>query len=398
VAQHRGGQDADGPEPPADRQRRDRGRRRVRGPPQRSPRSLVHVPEPGPHHRGHVADNGNTYFIGNPGEGIATSFPKATRTYHAVTVQFSKNFSDLWQAQVSYTWSQLRGNYEGLFVNGTGQLDPNINATFDLAQLLVNQDGPLSGRHHAHHQGVRSEGVRDQPGVQRDPRTHLYGASGPPISYTGPSNETGYGPGQVYILQRGQGGRLPWVNSVDARVALNYRLSKDAVITVGVDGFNLFNFQNPIRVDEEYVTLPSLTGGGRDPGPIVNGTQGTIPAPYGVNGALPRGGVVAGPNGPELKTVVLPDPDQQPQTYAINPNWGGPRSTRPCAASGSPPASASEDRRHHVQAFVPCGAPGRAARGLRRRGQHDLPRAAPLARRLPVRDGPYRPGERRSGM
>jgi len=68
--------------------------------------------------------------------------------------------------------------------------------------------------------------------------------------------------------------------------------------------------------------LPSLTGGGRDPGPIVNGTQGSIPAPYGVNGSLPRGGVVAGPNGPELKTVVLPDPDQQPQTYAINPNWG----------------------------------------------------------------------------
>ena len=91
------------------------------------------------------ADNGNTYFIGNPGEGIATSFPKATRTYHAVTVQFAKNFSDLWQAQVSYTWSRLRGNYDGLFVHGTGQLDPNINATFDLAQLLVNQDGPLSG-------------------------------------------------------------------------------------------------------------------------------------------------------------------------------------------------------------------------------------------------------------
>ncbi|HZJ55881.1 MAG TPA: TonB-dependent receptor [Myxococcaceae bacterium] len=270
------------------------------------------------------ADNGNTYFVGNPGEGIATSFPKATRTYHAVTLQFTKNFSDLWQAQVSYTWSQLRGNYEGLFVNGTGQLDPNINATFDLAQLLVNQDGPLSGdithtiKVFAAKEFIISSVLSLSLGLT------YTGASGPPISYTGPSNETGYGPGQVYILQRGQGGRLPWVHSVDARLALNYRLSKDSVITVGVDGFNLFNFQNPIRVDEEYVTLPSLTGGGRDPGPIVNGTQGTIPAPYGVNGYLPRGGVVAGPNGVTLKTVVLPDPDQQPQTYAINPNWGRP--------------------------------------------------------------------------
>jgi hypothetical protein len=268
------------------------------------------------------ADNGNTYFIGNPGEGIATSFPKATRTYHAVTVQFSKNFSDLWQAQVSYTWARLRGNYEGLFVNGTGQLDPNINATFDLAQLLVNQDGPLSGDiTHTIKVFVAKEFVIS-PVFSLTLGLSYTGASGPPISYTGPSNETGYGPGQVYILQRGQGGRLPWVNTVDARLALNYRLSKDSVISVGVDGFNLFNFQNPIRVDEEYVTLPSLTGNARDPGPIVNGTQGNVPAPYGVNGNLPRGGVVAGPNGPELKTVVLPDPDQQPQTYAINPNWG----------------------------------------------------------------------------
>jgi hypothetical protein len=270
------------------------------------------------------ADNGNTYFVGNPGEGIATSFPKASRTYHAVTFQFTKNFSDLWQAQVSYTWSQLRGNYEGLFVNGTGQLDPNINATFDLAQLLVNQDGPLSGDITHTIKVFAAKEFIITPVLSLSLGLTYTGASGPPISYTGPSNETGYGPGQVYILQRGQGGRFPWVHSVDVRLALNYRLSKDSVITVGVDGFNLFNFQNPIRVDEEYVTLPSLTGGGRDPGPIVNGTQGNIPAPYGANGHLPRGGVVAGPNGPTLKTVVLPDPDQKPQTYSINPNWGRP--------------------------------------------------------------------------
>ena len=270
------------------------------------------------------ADNGNTYFIGNPGEGIATSFPKAERTYHAVTVQFTKNFSDLWQAQISYTWSQLRGNYDGLFRNEDGQLDPNINSTFDLAQLLVNQNGPLSGDITHTVKVYASKEFVILPVLSLSIGLTYTGASGPPISYTGPSNETGYGPSQVYILQRGEGGRLPWVHSIDARLAVNYRLSKDSVFSVGVDGFNLFNFQNPIRVDQEYVTLPSLTGGGRDPGPILNGKQGSIPAPYGVNGSLPRGGVIAGPNGPELKTVILPDPDQQPQTYAINPNWGRP--------------------------------------------------------------------------
>ena len=270
------------------------------------------------------ADNGNTYFIGNPGEGIASSFPRAERTYHAVTAQFTKSFSDLWQAQISYTWAQLRGNYEGLFVNGTGQLDPNINATFDLAQLLVNQNGPLPGdiTHTVKVYLAKEFAIGSALSIGLG--VSYTGASGPPISYTGPSNETGYGPGQVFILARGQGGRLPWVNTVDARLTVNYRLSKDSVFSVGVDGFNLFNFQNPIAVDQEYVTLPSLTGNARDPGPILNGKQGSVPAPYGVNGSLPRGGVIAGPSGPELKTVVLPDPDQQPQTYAINPNWGRP--------------------------------------------------------------------------
>ena len=54
-------------------------------------------------------DEANTYFIGNPGEGIADTFPKAKRTYHAVTLNFTKSFADLWLAQVSYTWSSSAG-------------------------------------------------------------------------------------------------------------------------------------------------------------------------------------------------------------------------------------------------------------------------------------------------
>ena len=77
--------------------------------------------------------DGQTYFIGNPGEGIADSFPKAKRVYDAVTVTFNKTFSDLWLAQVSYTWSRLTGNYDGLWApNYQQQLDPNITANFDL--------------------------------------------------------------------------------------------------------------------------------------------------------------------------------------------------------------------------------------------------------------------------
>jgi hypothetical protein len=263
------------------------------------------------------ADNGNTYFIGNPGEGIATSFPRATRTYHAVTASFVKTFSDLWQAQISYTWSQLRGNYEGLFDPYYNQLDPNINATFDLPQQMINQDGPLSADvTHTIKLFLAKEWVIT-PTLSLTTGLAYAGASGTPFNFIGADNVTGY---EVYILQRGQGGRLPWVHSVDARLAVNYRFSKDSALTVGVDGFNLFNSQSPTGVDQGYPILPP--DGELGSGHIVNGTQGNVPAPYGVNGSLPRGGMVPTPSGPQPKTVVLPDPEQRPQTYAINPNWG----------------------------------------------------------------------------
>ncbi len=41
-------------------------------------------------------------------------------------------------------WSKLEGNYDGLFQNSTGQLDPNINSAFDYADFLINAQGPLS--------------------------------------------------------------------------------------------------------------------------------------------------------------------------------------------------------------------------------------------------------------
>src|SRR6185369_11752376 len=90
-------------------------------------------------------DEANTYFIGNPGYGIARDFPKPVRDYDAGTVFFQKAFSSGWLGQASYTLSSLRGNYAGLFRPETGQLDPNINSDFDLRSLLVNHTGPLPG-------------------------------------------------------------------------------------------------------------------------------------------------------------------------------------------------------------------------------------------------------------
>ena len=293
-------------------------------------------------------DEATTYFIGNPGEGIASSFPKAKRTYDAVTVQFSKNFSDLWLAQASYTWTHLYGNYDGLFRPENNQLDPNLNSTFDLKSLLLNQEGPLAGDiTHNIKVYVAKEFVL-APVFSVSLGGSYNGQSGAPINYRGA--QVLYGPGEAYILERGQGGRLPWVNTFDARLGLNYRLGKDSVITFGVEAFNLFNAQRPTSVNENY-TYDQV-------GPIPNGKQGSIPGNVigstvfrnddpskgpvydpsksfadnvaagaasvitAGNGSLPAPGYVNG----APKRVLLPDPAQNPFPAAVNPTWGKPAS------------------------------------------------------------------------
>ncbi len=271
-------------------------------------------------------DEANTYFIGNPGEGIADTFPKAKRTYHAVTASFVKTFSDLWLAQLSYTWTQLRGNYDGLYRPENNQLDPNLNSTFDLKSLLLNQDGPLAADiTHNVKLYVAKEFVV-APVVSLTIGLSFNAASGPPINYLGA--QVLYGPGEAYILTRGSGGRLPWVTSFDARLGVNYRLSKDKVFTVSVEGFNVFNSQRPVTVDNNY-TFDTV-------GPIIGATQGTVPKQYGGrqnpdgsfapgNGSLPKPFYANGAPG----VVSLPDPTQQPIAANLNPNWGRPQQYQP---------------------------------------------------------------------
>lgn len=195
-------------------------------------------------------DEAATYFIGNPGSGLAADFPKATRDYDAVTVFFNKAFSDLWLAQVSYTWSYLRGNYAGLFRPETDQLDPNINSDFDLISLLPNRTGPLPGdRTHV----IKVFGAKEfviTGSMSFNVGLTYKARSGNPISYLG--SHVLYGADEVFVLPRGSGGRTPWVHTVDARAGFNYKFTKDNVLQVSVDIFNMFNFAAVTAVDETF--------------------------------------------------------------------------------------------------------------------------------------------------
>jgi hypothetical protein len=211
-------------------------------------------------------DEGNTYFIGNPGSGLAKDFPVAKRDYDAVTVYFNKAFSDLWLAQVSYTWSYNRGNYAGLFRPETLQLDPNVNSDFDLISLLPNRDGPLPGnRTHV----IKIFGAKEfvlTGSMSFNVGLTYKGRSGTPIEYLG--SHIAYGSDEVFVLPRGSGGELPWIHTVDARAGFNYKFTKDNMLQVSVDIFNMFNFDSVTQVDQRFTSadvLPLQPSGTKSP-------------------------------------------------------------------------------------------------------------------------------------
>jgi len=105
-------------------------------------------------------DDGNNYFIFNPGrvvdpanpattEDLACADPaigcfgRARRYYRALEFTATKRFTNNYQFIASYVFSSLIGNYEGLFRNDNGQSDPNITSLFDLVSLLPNTYGRL---------------------------------------------------------------------------------------------------------------------------------------------------------------------------------------------------------------------------------------------------------------
>jgi hypothetical protein len=202
-------------------------------------------------------DDGYTYFIGNPGFGIAKELPKATRDYTGLTFAVNKAFSNLWFVQASYTYAMLKGNYSGLFKPETRQLSPNATTDFDYLVLSANRSGylPLDFRHNIRAQLAKEFAFSSKVGAGLS--LGYYGMSGAPTNAYG-NYENRWG--EVLITPRGTGKRLPWYNTVHAGAKLNIRLAKDSILTLGCTVFNVFNFKTVTSVDEMFTyqnVLPS---------------------------------------------------------------------------------------------------------------------------------------------
>ncbi len=108
-------------------------------------------------------DDGDNYFLFNPGEPLPPGpggvngnteyqacnnpaigcFGRARRYYRALELTMSRKFGNNFSFNMSYVYSSLIGNYEGLFRNDNGQSDPNITSLFDLVSLLSGAYGRL---------------------------------------------------------------------------------------------------------------------------------------------------------------------------------------------------------------------------------------------------------------
>ena len=201
------------------------------------------------------------YLITNPSP--AQGFPKPTRKYDAVTLKLSRQLHDRWQFLSSYTWSRLRGNYEGYFRRDNSQANPLTTSMFDFAYLndpdifkYLIEDGKL---------------MNDRPHVITVAGSYGFGfkmtagltlrvASGVPKTKLG-FNEVYASASDYPIESRGTSGRTP--TTTDVGVHLDYPLEiRGNHIEMVFDVFNFFNQQNALDYEHAFER-----GGAIDPVP-----------------------------------------------------------------------------------------------------------------------------------
>jgi outer membrane receptor protein involved in Fe transport len=184
--------------------------------------------------------------------------PEEERTLDAVTVVLSShNRWQGWQAQASYTWAHLYGNYVGPFREG----EMEFPSDFDLSSLMENRTGllPYDRTHTFKAFGSKEFNLSQE--LSASVGLVYRGSSGRPISYRGAHVDAGVG--ESFILPRGMAGRTDWHNVIDSRVGVSYRLNQDSTVSFTLDVFNLFNFQAATGVDEDFTykaVLPIKSG------------------------------------------------------------------------------------------------------------------------------------------
>jgi hypothetical protein len=205
------------------------------------------------------ANQNEIYTIGNPGEGVSSTFvvagtgqvlpfPKAVRDYDAMELSLEKRLSNNWAGRVSYTLSRLYGNYAGLSQSDeNGRTSPNVGRLFDYPVMVFGQDGdPVFGRLGTDrpHQ-FKAQGLYDF-----DFGTTVGGnfriMSGVPISreaaVIAPNNFP------VQYLGRLSDGRTPVLSQTDLFVSHDFKVGGEKRVQLSLNIINVFNQKTALSV------------------------------------------------------------------------------------------------------------------------------------------------------
>jgi outer membrane receptor protein involved in Fe transport len=222
-------------------------------------------------------DDGNTYFIFNPGrrgtssqvttEDLACNNPAvgcfghARRYYRALEFTATKRFSENWQLISSYVFSSLTGNYEGLFRNDNGQSDPNITSLFDLVSLLKNTYGRMpNDRPHQ----LKVDGTYKWP-FKLLTSLSFRAQSGIPFNQLIPHPV--YGNNEGFAVPRGTAinpitgsNRTPTTWNLDFGAYYPIQLGENRQLRLQLDWFNITNNQRAVRQDETFTINSGASG------------------------------------------------------------------------------------------------------------------------------------------
>jgi len=233
-------------------------------------------------------DDGDHYFLFNPGEPLPAGpggptgnteflacsdpsigcFGRARRYYRGLEFTLNRRFANKYSYSMSYVFSSLIGNYEGLFRNDNGQSDPNITSLFDLVSLLANTYGRLpNDRPHQ----FKFNGSYQTP-FKLILSGNFYVQSGIPFNALIPHPV--YGNNEGFLNPRGTsiipadspGGitsgvnRTPTTWNLDLGFYYPIKFSESKELRFTADWFNVTNSQRAVTLDQTFTINSGVAG------------------------------------------------------------------------------------------------------------------------------------------
>lgn len=192
-------------------------------------------------------------------------YPKAKRDYWAVTLKADREFDGVWSLSGSYTWSDLKGNYEGGAKSDIGQTDTGLTQDFDQPGFTIGSYGFLPG----HRRHVFKLYGSYRPLEWLDLGFNSLVSSPKKFGCIGVVPETAdpfasqYGAGgnfcQGEVVPRGTAFESDWRKELNLSATL--RVPTDFDASIRFDVFNVFNSKSALDFNE----FGDLDNGAVDP-------------------------------------------------------------------------------------------------------------------------------------